>query len=168
MKFSNSLKIKNPWGSRGGGRRLPLGSLLLQLNEIVEVVGTSRVKCALWCVRSIHKSMNQGKSWRLRLTQGLQSWIEVALFWQMVHWRQCMISFSFGLKTTLKVYFEIVFVFLIFLLPWRHTGVPETAAWNSSNTALWLYTAQAGASFWLHTWDAAAMASWFQNLLLIR
>lgn len=61
--------------------------------------------------------MNQGKSWRLRLTQGLQSWIEVALFWQMVHWRQCMISFSFGLKTTLKVYFEIVFVFLIFLLP---------------------------------------------------
>ena len=38
-KFSNSLKV--------GGKKLPLGSLLLQLNEIVEVVGTSRVKCAL-------------------------------------------------------------------------------------------------------------------------
>lgn len=115
MRLSDSLKVKHPCKERK--KTLPLGSLLLQLNEIVEVVGTSGETCILRCIRSIYKSMNQRKLCWSRLTQGLQSWTELALFWQMVHWRQCITSFSFGLKIILNVYFEIVFfVFLIFLL----------------------------------------------------
>jgi len=48
MRLSNSLKVKNLCRKRGGGdTKLPLESLLLYLNGIVEVAGTSRVKCTL-------------------------------------------------------------------------------------------------------------------------
>lgn len=56
--------------------------------------------------------MPVGRNW------GLQNWTaHPLLFWQVVHWRHCVIRFFLGLKITLNVYFEIVFfVFLIFHL----------------------------------------------------
>lgn len=47
-----------------------------------------------------------------------------------------MISFSFGLKITLKVYFEIVFVFNF------PSAMTSCSSPRSSNTALCLYSAQ--------------------------
>lgn len=125
---------QTPWRLRTPGKKPPTGKLAFAAKWSSGGGGCVKSEMHLMMHEKQHKSMNQGKLWQLSLTQGLQSWTELALFWQMVHWRRCVISFSFGLKVTLKVYFEIVFVLLVFLLPWHRAAAPEAATLPSAFT----------------------------------